>query len=225
MSKILVVGFQRSGTTLIRRLIQIHPDVKKMWHEKKLLGKDIRKIVFNEYINFKKDNFGEKVPYYTYSVKGGFSGNILEYCQAWNNLFKKDAKIICVVRHPLDVGVSTAIKLNWAKNVDTVLKMQLQNIPIFLMHLKKLGNAYIYNQESLITNPKKILNRIFEHCNLDLNKIQKLYNYDKEYGFCFGKQVIKKDGLYYYKKINFKYNKNKWKHQIDALKSYYTEFD
>ena len=67
---ILITGIQRSGTTLLRRIFTVHPQVKRIFHESFFLtkfktAKTLRNYLINARgINPKKDIWGEKCPYF-----------------------------------------------------------------------------------------------------------------------------------------------------------------
>ena len=79
--KILIIGYQRSGTTLLRRLIQAHPAVYKMYHERWILCED----------DFKKPNesvWGEKIAYsYSWEEDEFDKPAIVAYCEMWKKEF------------------------------------------------------------------------------------------------------------------------------------------
>jgi len=117
--KILVIGFQRSGTTLLRRLIDLHPNVLWILHETRLLSKEgltnvnvISRYIKNNISNAEsykfatilKKNWGEKLPWY------GNGSNIIYYANKWSNIFRDESKIIHIVRHPIDVALSNVEK-------------------------------------------------------------------------------------------------------------------
>ena len=110
--KILLVGFQRSGTTLLRRILQVHPEIHRVFHEPFLLNitktKDqvLQFAQKNGISNPLKETWGEKVPYYPAVRKH----NVVKYCEKWNEYFGKESIIIHIVRHPYDIANSVVKK-------------------------------------------------------------------------------------------------------------------
>jgi len=166
--KILVIGFQRSGTTLLRRLIQIHPEVKRISHEKFYLikygtNKEAIRRHFKK-IDIDKDVWGEKVPFY-----GNIRNNIsaVKYCNMWNELFYPESRIIHIVRHPIDVGFSCVRKYKNIKTIEApILKYQkcmLRTVP----KIVRIHGLVSIKYEDLITDPGVLLPKIYHHCGLD----------------------------------------------------------
>ena len=105
--KILIIGFQRSGTTLLRRLITMHPDVRSIMHEHFLLAKHKSPKAVKVFLQSRgikvKENWGDKSPYYPNIRKIP----VEKYCNTWVEYFgKEESKIIHVYRHPYDVAFS-----------------------------------------------------------------------------------------------------------------------
>lgn len=206
--KILVVGYQRSGTTLLRRLIGLHPDVSAMIHEKKVLrhGKDKKSVL--KYVKRisksckENNNWGEKVPFYG-------NASILSYCKKWINIFGDEARVVHIVRHPVDVAISNVkMKKSPARSVDKAVNLYNKVYPKILKKIEETDEfrkkTIVVSFETLVTNPKEVLTDIFAFC--------KLRNDEKII------EVIssaKKDSLRYFDGINsdraFSYKKSEHK--------------
>jgi hypothetical protein len=172
--KILVVGYQRSGTTLLRRLIGLHPDVVCMIHEKRILkyGKDKNKIL-NRVKRFSKkcelnNNWGEKVPFYG-------NASILSYCKKWIDVFGDEARIVHIVRHPIDVAISN-VKMGRspARSVEKAIKLYEKVYPKILKVTEDTEvlrkKTIIISFETLVMNPKRTMTNIFAFCKLRNDK-------------------------------------------------------
>lgn len=179
--KILVIGFQRSGTTLLRRLLEFHPDIKIMLHETRFLKskkKQTNKQIVDYLINYKVKNqiytgkdpitetWGEKVPW------AGNGRDIISYSNRWVAKFGEEACIIHIVRHPMDVALSNHRKTN--ANIRAVIKNYSESVPRVIENIDSL----LIKFEDLVIHPKKILKRIFNYCQVNseekiLNKIVK----------------------------------------------------
>jgi len=167
--QILIYGFQRSGTTLLRRLIQLHPDVKKVFHEQLVLRRlspnpKMLKIYLRSFnINIKNDNWGEKVPYYKTAKKE----SPVKYCKTWLETFKRQGKIVNIIRHPYDTAFSIVKKYGGIKNINKPLRIYNNVVPKVLKALE--GNDCVLNikYEDLLINTDKIIYQIYEFCGLD----------------------------------------------------------
>jgi len=234
--KIFITGFMRSGTTLLRDLIEKHPDVKKMFHErgiisipKKYLYKtkvlpDVRFIdrhsmvknrkgrwviqtQLNVKFNLKKDNWGEKIPYRSaYISKGNFRGNIIKYCNRWNNYFKSESVIIHIIRHPIDVTISSIRRGIYSKHQDC-LEPYIKSVPFVIRSTQNYKNLLTIKYEDLILNPNKTLKIIFLHCKLNNNPevIKKILQKNI---FLFGKINRDRALSYMKREQNIKINKS-----------------
>ena len=166
--EILVIGFQRSGTTLLRRMIQVHPQVRKIFHENFLLSKFRKdKKRLTQYIgkyrtNINKDNWGEKVPFYG-NIKGGL--HPLTYCQMWRELFP-NGKIVHIVRHPIDIGLSTVNKYPNINNINKPLKKYVNIMTSLIGDIDKLENSITIKYEDLLLNTDETINKVFKFCGL-----------------------------------------------------------
>ena len=126
----LIYGFQRSGTTLLRRIMGVHPDIKKVFHEELVLRRlDPKPIMLRIFLrsyglNMKYDNWGEKVPYY--NTAKNYSS--IKYCKLWLDTFYKEGKIIhTIYGHCLLGGVEALIDFKSAKeclNLAIIIKKQ-----------------------------------------------------------------------------------------------------
>ena len=206
--KILVIGFQRSGTTLLRKLIQMHPDVSCIIHEKRLLKQRNKKEIYNYVKNYKYcgkcnpeiDIWGEKVPFWIAKEQP-----MISYCLKWIDLFD-DGKIIHIIRHPIDVAISNLKKKNIpAKTLDDTIMKYGKVYPRVLKTMSKISRMknkqYIIIFEELVSSPRENLKNIFEFLNLNSSEdvLKKITS-------------AKKDKLTYFDNINseraFSYKKN-----------------
>jgi hypothetical protein len=196
-TKILLIGFQRGGTTLFRNIFQNHPDVQKMFHETRIL-RNLDKQLKKHKVD-KNKCFGEKIPW------ASESGNVvINYGTNWLKTFGNDARIIQIVRHPVDSGLSnqrlkeTNEKKCWL-SLDVAIKYASKSIPKVINHFR---NDYRYTAiafENLVLDPCFELIRLFNFCNIDTNKdVVNSICLNNEYRYY---KNISKDKAYTYKKI------------------------
>ena len=170
--KILVVGFPRSGTTLTYRIFKTHPQVTNMVFEKRLLlNKHLMKSFTPGRI------CGEKV-IYAKRVMGKIGKskyNIVDYCNDWNKTFKKKARIIQIIRYPLDSLNSLVISKKRhprGPSAPKVYKEYLKYIPQYTLEIAALDNCLTIKYEDLVNNPDEIISKLYKHCNLKVVKFK-----------------------------------------------------
>lgn len=201
--QILVYGFQRSGTTLLRRLIQLHPDVKKMFHEQLLLTRMkynntlLQFYLHHHNINIDNDNWGEKIPYYNLAK----TESPIYYCKKWLTMFKEQGKIIHIIRHPYDVALSVVKKYNNIDNINQPLKIYKNMLPKVLDVLDSNDHVLNIKYEDLLLTPDDTLYKIYDFCSLtpDINykeimfkNINEKYrNIDSSRSFVYKEKKIK----------------------------------
>lgn len=205
--QILIYGFQRSGTTLLRRLIGLHPDMKKVFHEQLVLRRlDPNPIMLRIYLrsfglNIKNDNWGEKVPYYKTAKKE----SPVKYCQKWLDTFQKHGKIIHIIRHPYDTASSIVKKYKNIISVNDPLKIYRNIVPKVLKTLDGHDCVLNVKYEDLLMNPDETVYEIYDFCGLDPDidykkKMKQIQN--SKY------QTINSKRAFAYKTIKFKTSVN-----------------
>lgn len=225
--KILVTGFQRSGTTLLKDLIWKHPDVAHMFHEVALLKFSKKhlltanflpdKKIKNNYqgvmpyqfkVNFslKKGTWGEKIPYWGPKVYKGYNKFVTRYCRQWNKYFGDKARIIHIIRHPMDVAISTKNR-GFTKGITRPIKVYKTTMPQVLNLMQDIDNIKHVQFENLVTNPEKTLREIYQFCGLRHgDKILHRIIHNKN---IFRFKTINKKRAYNFKRMNVnirKYN-------------------
>jgi len=167
--KILIIGFQRSGTTLMRRIIQGHPEIRKIFHESFLLRKYQTKEALMMAIERTKfdpinDNWGEKTPFYPNIRRIP----VLKYCNTWNEYFGDESRILHIVRHPVDVAASILKKTNIG-TINEPLNFYCNIMGAIIPDVKKIKNTFTFKYEDVLLNPDGVLPKIFDFCGLRLD--------------------------------------------------------
>jgi len=165
--KILIIGFQRSGTTLSRRILNCHPQVKALFHERFLLKRyKTKKALFSALNNIdpNNDNWGEKCPYYP-SIR---KIPVMDYINTWNEYFGNESRILHIIRHPIDVSLSA-----WRKRkrgtFNGPLNKYAQIMPKYIPEIDSVDNVMTFKYENLLINPDDVIPQIFEFCGLKSN--------------------------------------------------------
>lgn len=154
MVKILVIGFQRSGTTLLRKIFQKHPEVQIMFHEKRILNKPSQ---LKQQKNELKDKvWGEKVPFYGNSIDS--------YVNKWMNQFP-DYRVIHIVRYPGDVLESN--KKTFGFSYKKTTKFYNKYVPEVVNNFLNIKHIKF---EDLVLEQQKVMYGLFQYCNLDSSK-------------------------------------------------------
>jgi len=222
--KIFLTGFQRSGTTLLRDVMMKHPDVKHIFHEQGILRLSKSKLYSETHLldshlltekengrlrkhyqlkidfSLEKDTWGEKIPYYNMHIRKNDSNfSLFDYCDRWNDYFDENSRIIHIIRHPIDVALSTQT-IGYAKSILPPLRTYIQNVPAVLKHFRlNLDNVFTIKYEDLITNPNTSLKSLYDFCGL--NSSSTLVNH-----------ILLKEDFYWFSKINqsraFNYKNN-----------------
>lgn len=190
--KILVVGIGRSGTTLTYRLKQANPKVKNvpMLETCVLYRHQTNSKLIKNRPYFKANNpvsCCEKINYTKRILEkprlGSLDISIVDYCEMWLDRFKDEARIVHIIRYPLDTIMSMFAKRGRAlktftglPDVDKVMSVPeavrervLDNYfsvaPEYPAKISKLPQTITFKYEDLITNAKTIP-RVFAFCNL-----------------------------------------------------------
>lgn len=167
MQRILIIGFQRSGTTLLRKIFQRHPDVKIMFHEKRILNKpnELNKQIYRLQNNI----WGEKLPYY--------GNSLYSYTKNWMKLFP-DYRIIHIVRHPFDVADSN--KRTFNKKCSLTTEFYNKYVPDILNNFPNIKHVRF---EDLVIDQEKTMSSLFQYCNIESSKkvIDQIRNKDFKY--------------------------------------------
>lgn len=204
--QILIIGLGRSGTTYLFRAFRAHPQVKTALLEEMLLcKKKSRAAIFRKYPGFKKAGV-EKINYMQTSItKRGKNYNITaaEYAYRWLETFGDSARIIHIVRHPLDTIQSLIVKKNRQRKYNPVpqelisemLERYYEIAPKIPMAIFALPHTYTFKYEYLMTNNKVMQKRMYSFCGLSPNyfhpeivRSYRAFNY-KETGYVPPKSV------------------------------------
>jgi len=169
--RILIIGFQRSGTTLLRRLLCQHPDVAYIIHEGRLLKTtNDRQVVYEcaqriaeengIKANLRNSAWGDKVPFCASSPK-----KIVGYCRKWQAMFGEKARVLIIVRHPYDVAISS--EKAFEQNPERILRVFASSMPGFISTMLEDDSVMILKFEDLVSNAADVLSRICRYCTLD----------------------------------------------------------
>jgi len=178
---ILILGYERSGTTLLRRLISMHPNMPfDIVHEQsknlfasKTKDEAIKRLTFPS----------KQKGVYTGGVSSLEAGQKIPYINArtaqksidkFNSFFGK-FHIIHIVRDPIG-AINSQVK-TFKKNEDKCIKQYFNSVPKVTQYLKSFDNVKTISFENLLNCPleqlKSIYNWIgdFEQNDEFLNKV------------------------------------------------------
>ncbi len=156
MQPIFITGFESSGTTLLRRIISMHPALKKdLLHETKQLltyktANEAENNYFNEYASVKS---GEKIPYL------GNTDFIIQYINLWRD-FWPDSLILHIIRQTDAVVASCKRRFNRHGNI--IKNLHPESVNLVGEHIKDLGNFQNVPYEALIADPMTTTKFIYD---------------------------------------------------------------
>lgn len=206
MVKIFVTGFRHSGTTLLMQLLRAHPQIGWIEFEESYIefGKSRDWVLMHasrQVSDMKKYAWGEKIPWGTRDTDVG-GKRAIWMINRWLKLFKGQARVLHILRHPIDValsgrGASNEVGENAWKFVTTTVPKVID-----FMNTKPRCATILY--EDLVTNPEIYLHNIFEFLGLrsDNKTIQKIINNPEKLKF----RKINSDRAFSYKKRNVDVN-------------------
>lgn len=210
MVKILITGYQHSGTTMLMQLLRNHPQVGWIENEENYITYDKPKdwvLMFakNKVPNLKLQAWGEKIPY----------GNLpddrnaerpINFTKKWLKYFGKSSRVINLLRHPIDVASSgIADGKPSLKTLEDIKK----SVPLYINFINEVDNGATFIYEDLVLNPHEYLPNIFNFLSLEYN--DKIINNILNSNYKFGR--INSDRAYPHKKydcnIEFDYDELK----------------
>lgn len=187
-----------SGTTMLMSLINAHPQVGCIEFEqayieyydkprKWILTQASRKVP-----EMKKYVWGDKLPWgwNSHEKKGVRS---IKFSRRWLKLFKTQARVLHILRHPVDVALSGRGNTPRKRILNDIVSSVSPYID-FLNNNKRCATV-VY--EELVCNPEIYLPKIFEFINVKVTPkiINKVINTQLKFG------KINADRAYSYKKL------------------------
>ena len=176
MVKILITGFKHSGTTLLHNLIKDHPQVGWIEFEEALIEYDkspqwILAMAQNSGVNLKNEAWGEKLPWGTRENDWKAKRAIM-FTKKWLHYFRKEARVLHILRHPLDVALSrypSKSSVNNTKIDKKMLQYYLNSVPQYLGFIADQKYCATVVYEELLERPDIMLWNVFHFLNLDKN--------------------------------------------------------
>lgn len=203
MDKILITGFKHSGTTMLMNLLRAHPQVGWIEMEEGYIEYDkpkewILMMAKKRVPNLKKEMWGEKLPWG--DRDNDFNARRpISFSKKWLKIFGKKARILHILRHPIDVASSGTID---GKPANKLLNQILNSVPKYIDFVNNnlFSETVVY--EDLVLNPHKHLSNIFNFLDLMtsekilkqvINTQMKFGKINTERAFAFKKKDIKSE--------------------------------
>ena len=185
MTKILITGFQHSGTTLLAQLINSHPEVGWIEFEEGYIEFDKPKewivmMAKKRVPNLKKYAWGEKIPWGNRNNdKNG--KRVIEFSKKWLKFFGKDARILHILRHPIDVAASGSLNNSPGREA---LHLIFKSLPKYIDFINTDRRCATIVYENLLLNPELHLLKIFKFLNLrdDKEALKNVMNTTLKFG-------------------------------------------
>jgi len=185
MTKILIIGFRHSGTTMLMQLLRAHPQVGWIEFEESYIEFDKPKewvlmMAKKKVENLKKYAWGEKIPW-ALRENDRYGERAISFSKKWLKYFRKDARVLQILRHPIDVGLSGRPGNNVGKKE---VKYMKSSIPKVIEFINSNGRCATVVYEDLITNPEIHLSNIFRFLKLNDDKkiVKKIINTPLKFG-------------------------------------------
>lgn len=201
--KIFITGFRHSGTTMTHQLIKAHPDVGWIENELNYIEYDKPKkwvlmMAKKRVSELKKYSWGEKIPWGSRETDRDGSLTI-NTSKKWLKFFGKEARVLQILRHPLDISLSSyPLDVKRKKVAKDQLDFALSSIPKVIDFMNKDKRCAVVVYEGLVMYPEQSLKKIFEFLNLRVNKkiIRNVMNTELKFG------KINSDRAFAYRKLN-----------------------
>jgi len=184
MRKILITGFMHSGTTMLMQLIRNHPDVGWVDDETGYIEFDkskkwIVQMASKKVPDLKNLAWGEKIPWET-RKEDFHAKRPIRFSRKWLKTFGKDARVLHIIRHPIDSSRSGS----WKKDPEQTFKFALSSLPKYIAFINKDKRCATIKYEELVTEPEKKIKSILEFLNLrsEPKIIKKIMNSELKFG-------------------------------------------
>jgi hypothetical protein len=200
MTKILITGFMHSGTTMLMSLLRAHPQVGWIEFEEGYIEFDKPKewvlmMASKSVSDLSEKAWGDKIPWGN-RKKDINAERPIEFTKKWMKYFGKKARVLHIIRHPIDVALSGGGK---TPSEDT-LKQIFSSIPKYIDFINNNSRIATIVYEDLVTEPKKYLSKIFDFLALKTNDkiVNKVINTELKFG------KINSDRAFAYKRKGLK---------------------
>jgi len=185
MVKVLITGFKHSGTTMLMNLLNAHPQVCKIEFEEGYIEFKDRPTAW--YLKFAKKScpdlkhfvWGEKLPWGTRENDLN-AERAIDFSIRWLKVFGKDARILHIVRHPMDAALSLfplPIETNKIPGEET-LRYYQSSVPKYIDFLNGCDQCASIIYEEIMERPHEIFMNIFDFLNINSDKktVKKVLN-------------------------------------------------
>lgn len=168
MTKILITGFEHSGTTMLLQLLRSHPQVGWIENEEGYIELNqprewIIMMAKKRVKNLKKYAWGEKIPWGCRPSDKNAKRSI-GFSRRWLKFFGKEARVIQLLRHPIDAASSGRQDGNPGHNA---LEFMSTSLPKFIDFVNSNGRCATIVYENLILEPAVYLPKVFKFLNLN----------------------------------------------------------
>ena len=207
MVKIFVTGFRHSGTTMLMQLLRAHPQVGWIEMEESYIEFDRPKDwvlmhASRRVPNMKKYAWGEKIPWGNRNTDVD-GKRAIGMIRKWLKFFRGKARVVHILRHPIDVALSDGgkkIRKKYWKFITT-------SVPKVIDFTNTNPKCATIVYEDLVIRPQIHLRNIFQF--LGLNDSPKIVQSVIDTPLKFGKINADRAFAFKNKQINtdFDYDK------------------
>jgi len=163
---VLIIGYERSGTTLLRRLVSMHPGLKyDLVHEKrKWLMNAKTKEEALDVLTFDSNQAGKKTGG-TSSVRSGQKipyanfGTIKRAIDKFYSFFP-EFYLMHIIRNPLTT-INSQVK-SFNRKPQQCIKNWFSSVPLVYKYARSKPNNCVICYENLVTEPKTTLEHIYK---------------------------------------------------------------